>query len=533
MSDIAESFGNRLLEQFLGDDGKSEEVRRWEASLRDFLTPAWAILEPSTPFVSNWHIDCICEYLEAVYAGQIRRLIINQPPRTLKSTLITKIFPCWVWTKNPSLRMMFCSYAATLSEEHSVDRRTLIQSAWYQAHWPEVKLSRDQNVKMQFSNTARGMMTATSIGGTSIGKGGDLLVFDDPISPQQSTSAAERTRANDWIRGSFLTRVNNEQTACFLGVMQRLNEQDTTGIFRYDPAWTILSLEAIAEARTIIIFPITGRQFVREEGDLLFPERLSADVLAQKKEDLGSYMFSGQFQQRPSPKEGGLFKRSWWRFWYPAGTLPPAVECTLEDGEIQRCPQIQLPDGLTDGTISVDCTLKDLKTSDYVVGQAWARLEADKFLLDQRRERLDTRHTCDMIRDLLSRYPSSHAILIEDKANGPAVIAEMQHEISGVIAVNPEGGKESRASAVAPGVESGNVYLPHPALFPWVNDLIEELAAFPNARYDDQCDCLSQVLLRYLTNERPPSHPTVSVPRHELVMAKTRFGMDTTRVRSV
>jgi predicted phage terminase large subunit-like protein len=500
----------------MGAKNKPQEIKDYESSLAAFTLGAWTVLEPGTPYVHNWHIDCICEHLEAVFLGHIPRLIINQPPRTLKSTLVTKIWPCWCWAKQPTLRLMFTSYSSGLSEDHSVDRRQLLTSSWYRALWPDVQLSRDSNVKVQYSNTQRGMMIATSVGGTSTGKGGDINIFDDPLSADQASSNAEREHTNAWIRSSFLTRVNDERTARFVGVMQRLHERDTTGIFLDDPSWTILCLEAESEKRKIISFPISGRQVIREEGDLLFPERLPPKVLAQKKLDLGSYGYSGQFQQRPSPAEGGLFKRHWWRFWYPQGTLPPPVVCKLEDNSTITCHQEPLPGALVDGAISVDCTLKDIATSDFVVAQVWACHLSNKYLLDQRRGRMDAQRTMDAIHELLLLYPQSFTVLIEDKANGPAIIKALSQAIMGVIPVNPEGGKESRANAVAPSVESGNIYLPHPACFPWVHDFIEELAGFPTAAHDDMCDAFSQMLNRYQSYQFRPRYPIVSPARPEL-----------------
>jgi predicted phage terminase large subunit-like protein len=164
---------------------------------------------------------------------------------------------------------------------------------------------------------------------------------------------------------------------------------------------------------------------------------------------------------------------------------------------LQPVHAVELPVRVDEQIQSWDCAFKDLASSDYVVGQVWARRAADRFLLDQTRARMDCPATVKAVRELSAKWPQTHAKLIEDKANGPAVIQMLRHELSGVIPVNPEGGKMARASAVSPQIESGNIYLPHPQTAPWVNGFIEECAAFPNGAHDDQLDAASQALLRW------------------------------------
>ena len=545
--------------QYLLQVGPTARQRHAEDALRWFLCQAWPILEPTTPFIDNWHIDCIAEHLEAVAAGQIRRLLINQPPRSLKSTLVSICWPVWCWSARPELRFMFASYSQSLAAFHSVQRRLLLRSDWYRRAWPQVRLTRDQNQKHEFSNTRQGMMIATSVGGTAIGKGGDILVFDDPLSPTEAASAAMRQTTNDWIRQGFLTRLNHPSTGCVVGVMQRLHAEDTAGMPLAMGDWHHLCLPAEAEERQVISFPMSGKQLIREPGDLLFPAREGREELARKKRQLGSYAYAGQYQQRPAPAEGGLLKRCWWRFWYPTpqwhgrpgheeilstadnrnanyqengsftggtpvppGTVPPPVTVRLDDGALYVCPQVALPEYFPYILQSWDMAFKETEASDFVVGQVWGNCQADKFLLEQLRGRMDFPKTLASVRALAERYPQAYAILIEDKANGAAVVSTLQREISGIIAVSPEGGKEARVHAVAAGIEAGNVYLPHPACFPWVQELIEECAAFPNATHDDQVDALSQALLRYIQHPYQPVYVSVGPPRAELLAYKPR-----------
>jgi predicted phage terminase large subunit-like protein len=214
------------------------------------------------------------------------------------------------------------------------------------------------------------------------------------------------------------------------------------------------------------------------------------------KTSLGSYAAAGQLQQRPSPAGGGIFQRHWWRYWRPAHLALPPVMVRMPGGEARSIPAVPLPESFDTVIQSWDLAFKDIATADYVVGQVWGATKADRFLLDQRRERLDMPNTLTAIRAICQKWPRAHTVLIEDKANGPAVVSALKHEIAGVIPVNPEGGKIVRAQAISPQCESGNIYLPHPAVAPWVEDLIDEAACFPNAAYDDQVDAMTQALNR-------------------------------------
>ena len=530
---------------------------RAEEHLYDFLQQAWPTIEPETTLRMNWHIELICEHLEAVSRGEVTRLIINEPPRSLKSIVLSVCWPAWSWLHHPASRWMFTSYSQSLSSFHSLNRRQLIMSDWYQEAWGDrFALCGDHNLKTEFANDKTGMMIATSVGGSSVGKGGDILVMDDPMNPQEALSTAERETANTWIRQSFLTRLNDPKTGAIVLVMQRLHEQDTTGMLLEMGGWEHLCLPAIAEEPQRLVFPLTGRVWPREAGEILCPEREGAAELARKKVELGSYGFAGQYQQRPAPAEGGMLKRPWWRFWYPtslcelrgtggttdgaddadfrasrggtnSGLLgvdeagradsgrplggrglpaPAPVVVRLEDGSVFECPQVAVPGRFDEEVLSWDMAFKDLASSDYVVGQAWGRVGADKFLLDQAREQADFPRTLKLVLRMVARYPRA-AVLVEDKANGSAVLQVLRRDVAGMIAVNPEGGKEARAHAVAPMIESGNVYLPHPSIAPWVGDFIERASAFPHAAHDDEIDAMTQALLRLKLHDLLPWTP--------------------------
>jgi len=465
--------------------------------LSEFVRQAWAVVEPATPFFPGWHIDAVVEHLEAVTAGQIRNLLLNVPPRHMKSLLVAVFWPCWEWIRWPERRWLFTSYGAQLSIRDSVKCRRLIESPWYQARWGDrFALTSDQNTKGRFDNDRSGYRLATSVGGAVTGEGGDRIVCDDPHNVQEAESDAIRKATTDWWDVVMSTRVNNPKTTAKVVVMQRCHEQDLSGHLLEQGSWDYLCLRAEYESprRTTSIGWADPR---KQPGELLWPQRFGRKEVDDLKRSLGSYAAAGQLQQRPSPAEGGILKRHWWRFWQPRGANLPPVVVRFPDGSLHQIAAVELPASMNEQIQSWDCAFKDLETSDFVVGQVWARLGADRILLDQVRARMDCPATVKAVGELSSNWPYTFAKLIEDKANGPAVVQMLQHQIAGIMAVNPEGGKVARAAAVSPWIEAGNVYLPHPHMAPWVTGFIEECAAFPNGANDDQVDAATQALLRW------------------------------------
>lgn len=446
-----------------------------ERELVSFLKQSWSIIEPSTTYVHNWHIDLIAEYLTAVSHGEIKRLIINIPPRYMKSILTSVMWPCWTWTTNPHVRWLFASYSASLSTKHSLDRRNIIESDWYQSRWKnEVMMRKDQNMKTEFMNTKYGSMVATSVGGSVTGKGGDIIVVDDPLNPEKALSEVERESANRWIDQTLSTRLNNKKTGAIVVIMQRLHDDDVTGHLLNKETWTQLSLESPFQRGRIIAFPISKEEKMLEAGEALWEEREPVEVLEQQKVDMGSWAFAAQYGQSPAPLEGGLVKRAWFKFY-------------------DRAPI----EHMTQFIQSWDMTFKETKKGSYVTGQMWGRFNADKYLLAQIRRRMGFVDTIAAVKAFRKQWPQTQALLIEDKANGPAVIDSLKSKIPGIISVSPEGSKIERFAAESPQIESGNVYIPHPDNELWVDDYLHELTTFPNASNDDQTDATSQAL-RYM-----------------------------------
>lgn len=475
------------------------ERRQMERHLSQYIKTAWPIIEPATEYLHNWHIDAMAEYLEAVILGQMPRLIINVPPRYMKSICVTVDFPTWVWTSNPYKRFISVSYSATLSKKHNLNKRDIILSPWYQSYWKDrFTLKDDKNTQAAFENDKMGFMFATSIGGTLTGEGGDIIIVDDPHNPQQAESDAERESTIEFCKTTLPTRLNDKKKGAIIIVMQRLHEQDVSGYFLKQGGWELLKLQGVAEKRTVIHFPISLKDKVREEGDVLWPEREGKAEIDAMKKALGSYGFSGQYQQEPSPGEGGMLKRYWWKYWKPKGVNLPPVTIKNKKGELVNAVVVDLPDYWDEQIQSWDCTFKDLEDNDYVAGGVLGRRLADYFLLDLYNEQADIIKTIQAILYFVNKWPKARIKLIEGKANGPAVIQILRHKVSGLIEVEPEGGKIARAFAVSPSIESGNVYLPHPLLYPWVDTFIDQCTKFPKGAHDDMVDMMTQALNRLI-----------------------------------
>jgi len=458
-----------------------------ELSLADFIRLSWPSIEPGARYLHNWHIDCMCEHLEAVDAGQITRLIVNIPPRYMKSTIISIDWPCWSWIRTPHMQWMFASYAHTLSRDHSVKRRSLMLSEWYQARWGEVfklgvpppteragAVDARPVTQTEIWNSAGGTMFSAGMGGAAIGRGGNRLVIDDPHDPEQAWSEAHREAGIRRFRETFYTRLNDKKKDAIVIVMQRLHEADLTGaLMKDEDDWVHLKVQGIAEHSTTVTFPMTLRELHRDEGDILWPDREDEPELIKMKRGLGTYGWAGQYQQDPAPSGGSIFKRDWWRFY----TAIPQPDYYM---------------------MSVDCAFKDTAKGSRVAIQLWAIIGPDRYLVDRDTDTMDFNVTLTGIRTMHGKWVSrvSHVagVLVEDKANGPAVVATLTREIPGVIEVTPEGGKEARAHACLPTIEAGNVYLPEPSTAPWVHDYIHEFSMFPNGAHDDDVDATTQLL---------------------------------------
>lgn len=493
------------------------------SSLRDYTSMAWPIVEPGTPFKSNWHIDSICDHLEAVSRGEIKRLIINIPPRHMKSLTVGVFWPTWAWLRAPEIRWLFASYAETLSKRDSLKCRRVIESQGGRHHGGTLmervgykgilsllgdpwSLASDQNEKVRFENERTGYRLATSVGGSATGEGGDILVIDDPHKADEVESDLQRQNVLDWMDGTMSTRLNDPTTGRVVIVMQRLHENDLTGHLLAQGGYEHLCLPAEYEPTHPFVWPDDQRT---EPDELLWPEHFDHTAIADLKTRLGSYRAAGQLQQRPAPAEGGIFKTAWWQYY--DYTLLTKLDQLVD----QEIPNAGYAVGLPHFTALVqswDTPLKEKTTSDFAVGQLWGFFGPDRYLLRQIRGRMGLTEIAAQAHGLqdwaTTRWPTlTPRVLVENAANGPEVIAALRKRVQGVIPVTPSVDKVTRAEAVTPQFEGGNIrvpgdrvdtangWAPDPVVTPaWVQELINECATFPAGANDDQVDALTQAL---------------------------------------
>lgn len=459
------------------------QAERLREDFGAFIRAAWPVVDPAMPLIDNWHIDALAEHLEAVARRQIRFLMINIGPGYAKSVIGSVMFSAWLWTRDPKEKVLAATYAKSLTIRDSLRTKDLLQSAWFQEtfapEWAWVKTNEDW-----LSNDQKGERRALTVRGAATGFRADGQIFDDLLNASERNSKAVRDDATEWAIKTMSSRFNDMRHGWRVVIGQRLHEQDPYGAMLATGDYVHLNLPSEFERErkccawcrehgTTTAIGFTDPR--RDEGQLLFPELFTTEVIAKAKKDLGSYDYAGQHQQRPAPAEGGMFKRSYWR-WYMRAELP-ALHIIV---------------------ISVDCTFKAVSDSDFVSIQVWGAVGPRFYLLARRHERMGFSATKQAIRILWDEWKPS-ATLIEDKANGPAVIEELSREIPGVIAINPEGGKVARAWAAQPTVEAGGVFLPaepeHRA-----NEVEDEAAEFPNAAHDDDVDAMTQFLNWVRTN---------------------------------
>ena len=438
-----------------------------------FCQKTFHVVSPSDLYLANWHITVIADHLEQCLRGNIKRLIITMPPRSMKSICASIAFPCWVLGHDPSRRIICASYSAELALKFSRDCKAVIESDWYRATYPHTRLERC--AEQDLNTTRKGGRFATSVGGSLTGRGGNIIIIDDPMKPQEGQSEAARSRIRDWYDGTLYTRLDNKAEDVIILVMQRLHVDDLVAHVKDKEDWVHLDLPAIATVDQSFLLA-DGRTFTRSEGDILHPEREPLQVLEDTKSTIGSYNFSAQYQQQPIPVEGNLVKWSWFSHYDRAPTPTEA------DHIVQ----------------SWDTASKDTELSDYSVCSTWFVKGNDYYLVDIYRDRLDyPALRAAVVRQAEKYRPTS--ILIEDTGTGSALLQDYRnHQLRGTPypkPIIPKGDKVVRMSAASAKIEAGHVHLPYSA--PWIVELQKELLTFPNGKHDDQVDSLSQFLNWY------------------------------------
>jgi predicted phage terminase large subunit-like protein len=451
-------------------------------SLAEFVRQAWPLIEPTTPLQWNWHLDVICEYLEAVAGGEIRRLIVNVPPRSGKSILVSILMPAWLWVRYPASRLVFASYSAALSIDLSVKRRGVVQSPWYQSRWgSRVTMAPDQNLKSEFANTASGRMIATSVDGSVTGRGGSYIVCDDLINPQMAESEAERTTAVRWFDETLGSRLDDKKTGRVVVIEQRTHQADLSGHLLVQGGWEHLCLPAEFERRTAIVMPRTGREVVKQEGELLWPEREGRAELNAARVRLGDYAYQTQYLQLPVARGGNRFRREWF------GTFRSIPK------RFDRIVQ------------AWDCAFKESQTADYsacvTIGQLEERgpdgAPPGFYLLHAWHGRVSFSDLKRQAKSLARQYRPD-AVCIEDAASGQSLLQELRLDTDLPLQpVKVSGDKLVRAAAAEPTISAGRVMLPDGA--PWVDEFLREVCAFPAYVHDDYVDALVHAIVHLRT----------------------------------
>lgn len=429
-------------------------------------------------------MDAVCTHLQAVAEGRIKRLLIAIPPGHAKSLLVSVLFPAWVWTRKPTHSFIAASYALSLSMRDAVRSRELLTSDWYTATFrPQWTLKEDQNLKSAYANTLGGARLSLSVGGAATGFRTDTLIIDDPLKAEDAYSELKREEARRWKAETMSTRFNDLSTATEIVIMQRLHEDDLAGHLIASGEWEVLSLptEFDPAKRTATSVWTDPR---KEDGELLFPQKFPRVVVDGLKRTLGSYAYSAQHLQSPSPAQGGMLRRVWFskRWSTELGASPMGLSV------------VPLPVKLTEWTIAVDCSFKGSEGSDRVAIGVFAKGGQDVYALDMAWRNMGFQETCQAILDMKAKWPNVRTVLIEDKANGSAVIEVLKQRIAGIIPVQPEGGKEVRIAAITPYLEAGNLVLPLSAQ--WVADFVEEAVSFPKGKHDDAIDMTAYALVR-------------------------------------
>ena len=456
------------------------------------------MLEPGTALHWNWHYDVICDELqqvaEDVAENKPKRhdLIFNVPPRTLKSTLVTIMWPAWCWIKWPRLRFFTTSYSDTLALEHTWSTRRLIQSEWYATYWgSRFALMGDQNVKNFYANDRTGYRLAAGRGGTATGRGGDIIIADDPQSAQEAESEATRLTVTDWWMKTMHSRLNSQAVGVRVLIQQRFHEQDLTGYLLENQPEQYKLMKFPAE---LIADPQPREHAGKYRQGLLDPQRFPRDMLEQIRARTSSYIYEGQYNQRPVSSEGGLFKRNFWGYWKPAGMALPSVTRKLSDGRVFTHKLVDLPKSFDLKLIAWDASFKGTAGADRCVGDVWALDGLDEYLLDEDCGQYDFLEFVRHVEELYKRHLDSYYVVIEDKANGPAAISTLEDRIPCIVPIQCDGSKTSRATDSSHAVsflaraEAGHCYLPHPAIAAWVDEYIDELASFPKGKHDDRVD---------------------------------------------
>jgi len=459
-----------------------------EESLKEFIKQGWHVLEPTQrPFVDGWHIGAICEHLQAVTDGEITRLLINQPPGTMKSMLVQVFWPAWEWgpLNLPHMRYVSASYSQALTVRDNRRCRILMESEWYQKHWGNrFNFAGDQNSKIKYENDKTGFRIATSVGGLSTGERGDRFIIDDPHNVKKGDSEKDRADKALWFDESVTSRTVDPETSSRIIIMQRVHEKDLTGhILAKDNEYEhlMLPMEFEPERKCYTAIFEDPR---KNKGELLWPPRYPKHVVERDKRDMGSYATAGQFQQRPAPRGGGKFKRHWFEI----------VKASPAGGRYVRSWDLAATedDGTNDPDYTACLLMKVAENGIFYIEHA-DRMRASSNVVEE------------AIKNTATQDQSRHGYDLTIRLNqdpgqaGKAQAEYLIRKLAGhtVTAERESGDKEVRANPFASQAEAGNVKLVEGA---WNQEYLDELTTFPRGSHDDWVDCSSSAF-NFLTSD--------------------------------
>lgn len=485
-----------------------------EEDLYTFLTHSWRFIDPS-PFVDGNPIMAVADHLQAVVDGQIKRLLINIPPRMGKSSITSVAFPAWTWiqreitpTSGPGVQFLHASYAQSLALRDSVRCRRLIESPFYQGFWgKEFRLTSDQNTKTRFDNSKGGSRLSTSVGSALTGEGGSIIVVDDPNAAQEAFSEATIESTKEWWDGALSTRLNDPKTGAFVVIQQRLSEEDLTGhiLSKDSGEWTHLCLPMRYEAERSFHTVIGWKDWREEEGELLWPERMGEREVTILEKQLGPWSAAGQLQQRPEPKGGGIIKRDWWKLWdhenfppieYMVASLDTAYT-TKTENDLSAMTVWGIFSGGDNKAVTTRIAAKDgLQISE--VTRTYTEEHPKAILMFAWQERLELHELVKKVQETMRRLKVDK-LLIENKAAGHSVAQEIRRmygtENFAVQLVDPKGqDKLARLYAVQHLFAEGLIFAPDRS---WADMVITQTGTFPKAKHDDLVDTVAMAL-KYL-----------------------------------
>lgn len=458
------------------------------ADLALFIQRVFAELAPSETFQPNWHIEAMAYHLSQAWKGEIRRLLMNLPPRHMKSIAASVAFVAWLLGHDPSLKIICGSYGADLAVKLSNDTRRVMQSPWYRRCFPRTVISAEKNTESFFMTEQQGYRVATSVGGPLRGLGADYLIIDDPDKAGDANAIAALQHTREWFQGTALTRLNSPKEGRIIVAQQRVHEADLSGHVLESGGWTHLNLPAIAErSEEILVGP--GKTHVRRAGDVLHPERMPQSVLDQIRSDIGSLAFATQYQQRPGPPGGEIVNLDWFERYHKLPAL--GVDCMIVQ--------------------SWDTAHTMKPHSSYSVCTTWLYYNYCLYLIHVLREKTEFVRLQYLIPEHADRF-GANMVVIEGTGPALGLVKTLYTRYPFKYCwTTPQLDKASRLQAVSQHIEAGRVYLPEEA--PWLPDFLQELRNFPNGRYSDQVDTLSQVL-EWMLKTRAGAPPGM-FPRYE------------------